>query len=189
MTLKKKEFFTISNLLSIIRLLLVFPIIILFNYWGDDLIRESIIFLLILAGITDILDGYLARKLNQITEFGKIIDPIADKVLVAAVVIQLVNNDLLPLYYVVLIILRDILILIGGIYVSKLTGKIIQSNYIGKITVLIVGFVILLRLLNFQQDELIFDLVYYLSIIMIITSFLVYLIRAIKFVRSENEHI
>lgn len=184
MIFSKKELFNVSNLLSLLRLLLAIPFIILFAYWNTPGISQVIILLVIFATITDILDGYLARKLNQITEFGKIIDPLADKIVMATVLIGILSNNLLPLYYFILVILRDLLILFGGIYIAKKTGFVLPSNIVGKITVLIIGFVILLTLLGLDFNSLIFKVIYYLSIIMIFLSLIVYLIRGINFYRA-----
>ncbi len=68
-----------------------------------------------IAAITDILDGYLARKFNQVTEFGKIIDPLADKIAIGAIIIKLFIIGVIPLYYFFMIIVRDVLIFLGGI--------------------------------------------------------------------------
>jgi len=186
MKIIKDEIFTISNGLSLVRLLLSVPLYFLFIYFDNPGISDIIIFLIIFASFTDILDGYIARKLNQITEFGKIIDPLADKIAMTAVLIGFIYNNLLPIYYVLIIILRDVLILLGGIFITKKTGKVLPSNMVGKITVLIIGFVILFRLLGFKQNDLIFDILFYLSIIMIIISFIVYLLRGIKVVKGNQ---
>lgn len=184
MKINKKEIFNSSNILSLFRLSLAIPFIILFEYWEQIEIKQVIIFLVVFAGITDILDGYLARKLNQITEFGKIIDPLADKIAMAAVLIGILSNELLPSYYFILIICRDLLILLGGIFIAKKTGFILPSNIIGKVTVIIIGTVILITLLGLKSDNNLFTVTYYLSIFMIVLSLIVYIFRGIKFYRA-----
>jgi CDP-diacylglycerol--glycerol-3-phosphate 3-phosphatidyltransferase len=181
-----KELFFPSNILSIFRLLLTIPIFYLFSNFNEKGIKESIIILALFAGLTDILDGYLARKLNQITEIGKIIDPIADKILMAVFIIEMVHNELLPFYYLFLIIGRDILILFGGILITKLTGKVLASDYIGKTTVLVIGFVILITLLGVDKSSIIYNIIFFISIILILISLINYTIRAYKFSRYSK---
>ncbi|MFN3694503.1 MAG: CDP-alcohol phosphatidyltransferase family protein, partial [Ignavibacterium sp.] len=74
MKINSKEFLTVSNLLSLLRLLLAIPIWILFDYYNSVYsVKYWLFALCIFAAVTDILDGFLARKLNQVTEAGKII--------------------------------------------------------------------------------------------------------------------
>ncbi len=91
--MSRNKIFNASNSLSFLRLLLVIPAWIAFSNF-DKTSRYTVAAIGIFAAITDILDGYLARKLNQITEFGKIIDPLADKVLVSFATLH--GQDLLP---------------------------------------------------------------------------------------------
>jgi phosphatidylglycerophosphate synthase len=98
------KIFNSSNSLSFLRLLLVIPAWIAFNNFDENLARYSVAAIGIFAAITDILDGYLARKLNQITEFGKIIDPLADKVLIVFVVLNLFLIGEIPDYYFYMIV-------------------------------------------------------------------------------------
>lgn len=179
-----KEIFNASNLLSFIRLLLVIPAWIAFYSFDKVTAGQMIAGIGIFAAITDILDGYLARKLNQITEFGKIIDPLADKVLIAFVVINLYLLNQLPDYYFYLIIGRDLLILAGGIIVTKITGKVLPSDYLGKATVLAISFVLLMVLLNISKSSIPFEILYYLSIVLIVTSFINYFVKAFKTIKS-----
>jgi phosphatidylglycerophosphate synthase len=101
--MNENKIFNASNSLSFIRLLLVIPAWFAFNNFDNNLARYSVAAIGVIATITDILDGYLARKLNQITEFGKVIDPLADKVLIVFVVFKSVssrrNSRLLFLYH------------------------------------------------------------------------------------------
>jgi CDP-diacylglycerol--glycerol-3-phosphate 3-phosphatidyltransferase len=185
--MKFKDIFNASNLLSFIRLLLVIPAWFAFKNFDEPFYRYSVAAIGIFASITDILDGYLARKFNQITEFGKIIDPLADKVLIAFVVINLFLLKEIPEYYFYLIIGRDLLILIGGIIVTKKIGKVLPSDYLGKATVLSISFVLLMILLNANNESIPFLSLYYISILLIITSFVNYLLKAYRALTQVNK--
>ncbi|GIK60912.1 MAG: CDP-alcohol phosphatidyltransferase family protein [Ignavibacteriota bacterium] len=177
--MSRNKIFNASNSLSFLRLLLVIPAWIAFSNF-DKTSRYTVAAIGIFAAITDILDGYLARKLNQITEFGKIIDPLADKVLVVFVVFNLFLIGDIPEYYFYLIVARDFLILIGGLIVSKKLGKVLPSDYLGKATVLAISFTLLMILLNVDRQSLPYLILYYLSILLIFISFINYVIKAIK---------
>ncbi|MFO7524266.1 MAG: CDP-alcohol phosphatidyltransferase family protein [Ignavibacteriaceae bacterium] len=183
-----KEIYTKSNLLSLFRLFLAIPLWILLDDFEAN--RFFVFGLCLFAAFTDILDGYIARKYNEITEFGKIIDPLADKIAMAAVVIKLFLIGEIPGLYFYLIIGRDLLIFLGGLVVSRKLGMVLPSNKLGKITVLIVGTVLLFILLGFNKDSLIYLIFYYLSIVLIFASFSGYIIRAAEFMkRNSNVHV
>jgi CDP-diacylglycerol--glycerol-3-phosphate 3-phosphatidyltransferase len=181
-----KKIFNVSNFLSFIRLLLVIPAWIAFNNFDNTFYRYSVGGIGIFAAITDILDGYLARKLNQITEFGKIIDPLADKILIGFVVINLFLLNEIPDYYFYLIVGRDALILLGGIIVTKKIGKVLPSDYLGKATVLAISFVLLMILLNVSKVSLPYQILYYASILLIFASLINYLIKAFRTLSFGN---
>lgn len=181
-----KKIFNASNILSFARLLLVIPAWIAFNNFDEVFYRYSVAGIGIFAAITDILDGYLARKLNQLTEFGKIIDPLADKVLIAFVVINLFLLNEMPDYYFFLIVGRDLLILLGGIIVSKKIGKVLPSDYLGKATVLAISFVLLMILLNVSTESLPYQILYFISIILIFASLFNYLIKAYRVLATSK---
>lgn len=180
-----KQIFNASNALSFLRLLLVIPAWYSFTYLELTKAKYIVAGLGIFAAITDILDGYLARKLNQITEFGKIIDPLADKVLVVYVVLSLFMIGEIPDYYFYMIAGRDILILTGGLIVSKKLGKVLPSDYIGKATVLSVSFVLLMILLNVDTHSIPYLLLHYFSIGLIFISLFNYILKAVKALNKE----
>lgn len=187
MKINSKEFLTISNLLSLLRLFLAIPLWLLFdNYFIDSSVKYWLFALCLFAAVTDILDGYLARKFHQVTEAGKIIDPLADKVAMAIVVIRLAMYNELPLYYLLMIIIRDLLIFLGGIYVTSKIGKVLPSNILGKATVLIIGIVILLTLLQIEKSSFLYTSFFYFSIFMIIISFIAYVYRAVEYLKRKK---
>ena len=100
----------IPNLIAGLRFILVVPISI-FIYQGNDLLA---LILFVIAGLSDGLDGYLARKYNWFTEFGQFADPLADKCLVIATLLAFAFSQKLPLWFVYLILSRDGIILIGA---------------------------------------------------------------------------
>ncbi len=187
MKISSKEFLTISNLLSLLRLLLAIPLWLMFdNYFKDSSVKYWLFALCLFAALIDILDGYLARKFNQVTEAGKIIDPLADKVAMAIVVIRLAMYNELPLYYLLMIIIRDLLIFLGGIYVTSKIGKVLPSNILWKTTVLIIGIVILLTLLQIEKSSFLYSSFYYFSMFMIIISFIAYVYRAVEYLKRKK---
>ena len=125
----------LSNLLSLSRLLIV-PFIVL------AMAREqnALMLALMLAGAaTDWLDGYFARKLNQVSDLGKILDPLADKIGLDAIVIGLWLWRGFPWWAVTLVIGRDILILAGGLFIIGNKRRVPVSNMPGKVAVCVLA--------------------------------------------------
>jgi cardiolipin synthase len=182
----KKEILTTSNFISLFRLLMAIPFWILGGMLLEPGIRYVVAGMAIFASFTDILDGYVARKYNQVTEFGKIIDPLADKIAIAVVVIRLFMVDEIPEYYFYMIIGRDILIFFGGIFVSKKLGRILPSNMLGKLTVMVIGLVILMILFNISRSSPLFQFPFYFSIVLIFSSIFGYVYRAAEYIRKET---
>ena len=88
-----------------------------------------------MAILTDMLDGYFARRLNQRTNLGKILDPIADKAIIGAVIVALIlSNSSFPRWAFVLVIIRDVLIVVANIFLFHRTQIIARSDVWGKCT-------------------------------------------------------
>lgn len=191
MNIEFKKIYTISNFISLFRILLVVPIFYFISNLEQIMgARPILLGLYLLVYLSDIADGYFARRFNQVSELGKIIDPLADKILAILVVSYLFYYDFLPKYYFFIIIFRDALIFIGGIFVSKKIGKVLPSNYTGKLTVIFIGVVIILVTTGLDQSNVFFIFFYYGSIILSFISVLVYLLRGIQEVRKvSNENI
>lgn len=174
-----KDLTKISNLFSLLRFVLAIPIFI--GVLNDEkLITTAMIFV---AGVSDWADGYFARKRNEISELGKILDPLGDKLCLAALVIPMIITGYIPIWFAILVIARDVLILAGGLYVKQKKGFVIPSVFIGKITFVILGFTVLgvyLRIPFFDSIG------YPIATVFVIASFVAYLLGAIKILKNSN---
>lgn len=184
-----EEAFNLPNLLSLFRLFLAVPFFFLLQNLDKDYYSRYIaLSLIFIAFVSDILDGYFARKKNITTEFGKIIDPLADKILVILIVTELFAKGYIVGLYFWTIILRDITIFLGGMYVTKKIGKVLPSNIIGKMTVLSIGLFIITILLNVSPGNFVYRFLFYLSLILSYISVIAYAFRAIEILRwKKNE--
>ncbi|GBD86759.1 CDP-diacylglycerol--glycerol-3-phosphate 3-phosphatidyltransferase [bacterium BMS3Abin03] len=190
MKIEKKEFFTISNLLSFFRLLLAVPFWYLISNFDQPNFRYYTAGLAVVGAVTDWLDGVLARKFNQVTEVGKIIDPLADKITLGAIVIALYVTNEIPVYYFAFIIGRDIIIFLGGIYVSSKLGKVLPSNKLGKLTVSVIAVVLFMVVLMVDRGSIVFLSFYYFSIVLMFISLFAYMYRAYEYLqRKKNESV
>ncbi len=124
-----KELKTIPNILSLFRIALIIPFIIFFlqrNY-----IAAAVA--IILSGLTDALDGFIARKFNQITDLGKMLDPLADKLTLIAIMVCLVIHFPIVLPVVVVLIIKDVVMMIGASILLKDDIKPPAARWYGKI--------------------------------------------------------
>lgn len=106
-----KSLLNISNILTFSRIILVIPyILLLFN--NNFICFLIALVILIVGGFTDFLDGFFARLRNEVTEFGRFFDPLADKIFIISILISLLiyNNNLFPFWLVIIIIVRDFII-------------------------------------------------------------------------------
>jgi CDP-diacylglycerol--glycerol-3-phosphate 3-phosphatidyltransferase len=142
----KREIFTISNFFSFLRIFLVIPIY--FTTAEDEMIY--LLLFIMFAVATDMLDGYLARKLNQITMLGKILDPLADKICVAGGLIALTVFKGFPWWLTFIIIVRDIIIVAGSIIVYVKRKMVAPSNRPGKITVFLIAVLAMAYILSLE---------------------------------------
>ena len=184
--MNKKEIYTKSNIISLFRLILAIPLWFLLDNFNSPGIRYITFTVCLIASFSDILDGYLARRYNETTEFGKIIDPLADKVAVGVIIIKLYLIGQISAYYFLMIILRDIIIFLGGIFVAKKIGRVLPSNALGKITVINIGIIILLIILQLNGTNIVYRILYASSIVLIFASLIGYIIRAKEFLKRKN---
>ncbi len=126
---------------------------------------------------SDLLDGFLARRLNQVSELGKIIDPLADKISVIVISLILLYLNRIPLWFVMIVIMRDLIILGFGLYLDRKKNIHPISNYPGKVAVFSIGLIILFSIINNPVLKEITNIMYFVSIALILYSSYLYFKR------------
>ena len=168
----------VPNCLTLLRILMVpvFVVFMLVDIFGAaDQYIAGVIF--ILASITDTLDGYLARKNNQITVFGKFMDPLADKLLVCSAMICLVELRLLPSWIVIIIVGREFIIS-GFRLIAAERGIVIAASYWGKFKTVSQMIMVILLVFHFGGFFDILEQIFiYLSVILTVISLVDYMYK------------
>lgn len=128
----KKVLFNIPNCLCFFRILLI-PLF-LYVYFVADFKNRYLVaaFVLVISGISDFLDGFIARKFNMVTDFGKFIDPVADKLTQFVVAITLLFSYPLAWVLLIIIILKDLMLAIVGLYLYDYGLKITRCILVGE---------------------------------------------------------
>ena len=138
------------NKLTVARMIIVpFLVVFLLTGWGDDANRYISLALFVVASVTDWFDGYLARKNNLVTNFGKFMDPLADKLLVCSAMICMIELNRLPAWFVIIIIGREFIIS-GFRLIAAENGIVIAANYWGKFKTASQMIMIILLILHFD---------------------------------------
>ena len=170
----------IANKLTLSRMIMV-PFFLVAVYFEKDsqvLPISAIIFAV--ASFTDFLDGYLARKHNLITDFGKFMDPLADKVLVVAALAVLVEMNLIPAWMIVLIITREYAVSILRAIAAN-TGQVIAASQGGKAKTVSQIIAVLMLLLNIKYGIY----VMWIAVILTFVSGMDYLMKNIKHISQK----
>ena len=121
----------LPNKLSVMRVMCI-PVIVLLLYLPEDGCRIAAGILFILASLTDYLDGHIARKHNLVTNFGKFIDPVADKLLVLTTLIMLLHRRQMEAWIIIIVLSRELAV-DGLRMVAVGQGKVIAASWFGKI--------------------------------------------------------
>ncbi len=179
----RREFWTIPNALSILRILLVLPFLAAIFSSGADA-RWWALFWMGLGVLTDKLDGDVARWTHSESEWGRILDPLADKVGVGAVALALLIKGWLPLWFVVVLLFRDTVILIGGLVIKQKTGEVIPSNMAGKWAVGVIGGTLIVAIVDYTTPFLSYCIG--LSLAMVALSTAGYLKRFVQIMRVQK---
>lgn len=121
--------FTLPNILSFFRLALV-PVFLGFIIAGDDALA---LLVLVVSSVTDFLDGYLARRLDQVSRLGQLLDPAADRLYIFAALIGLAWRDVLPWWLVIVIVARDVMLAVLGVILANHGFGPLPVHHLGKV--------------------------------------------------------
>jgi len=158
--LKFKDIFLIPNLITISRLLIT--IYIFFSTSADEFINTNLILLIALIGISDSVDGIVARKLNQVSKLGIILDPITDRIVFVLLILWL-SSFFEPIFLIMLVI-RELFVSLGGLYVLK-NEKTVKVTNKGKLGTTLIFISICLGILNKDINTIFIDFFMYISLI------------------------
>lgn len=176
---------TFPTILSASRIAFLIPLsICLFSEFEHHRLWAGAV--IILGVATDFLDGFLARRWREVSELGKIVDPLADKISVAALAVMLVLLGDLPAWFFVLLIVRDGAIVLGGSYIRKRKGIITQSNWPGKVAVTFVALLLFVLTVQVQELNVFVPLLLWSSVLLLILSSGIYVQRLFVGFRKRN---
>ena len=161
-------YFNTANLISVSRIFLTIPSFMLFDS-GNKYLG---LMLLIIIIITDYADGMVARRLDQVSDFGKALDPISDKIVIMILFLYLLIESEFPLWYFVSLISRDLILAYLSLLVKRKSGTMPEANIPGKIAVNFMALMVIAWFMAWE-DLKIFGL--WSSIIFLLYSTIVYL--------------
>lgn len=155
---------------------MLFPVI----YFLSEGNNSTVFFLIIVAMLTDFLDGYLARRFKQVSTTGKLLDPFADKMFIGVLALILVMNRDLPIWFLFLLIIKDLLIFLFGFYVLKKRGILTESSFFGKISINVFLFVLIIFVMDWNHLKVPALVLGVLFSVIAVSSYAINFLRKVK---------
>ena len=167
----------LQNKLTLFRVILipVFVVFMLVSVTGDT-DKWIALAIFIIASLTDLLDGKIARKYNLITDFGKFMDPLADKLLVCSAMICLVSLGKIPAWIVIVIIAREFIIS-GFRLIAADNGRVIAASYWGKFKTTFQMVMVILMIADIPQLYILTQIIMYVALVLTVISLVDYLVK------------
>ena len=179
----------LPNKLTVFRMILIVPFVILLlgghagwgwfdaAFGGIEAYTDYIaLVIFVIASLTDMLDGKIARKYNLITNFGKFMDPLADKLLVCSAMICLIDMDRIPAWIVIVIISREFIIS-GFRLVASDNHVVIAASYWGKFKTTFQMIMVILMIANIQALNILTQIVMWIALALTIISLIDYIVK------------
>ena len=176
------------NKLTVARMILV-PFLVLFMLTdlGGEANRYIALAIFVVASVTDWFDGKLARKYNLVTNFGKFMDPLADKLLVCSAMICFIELEKLPAWFVIIIIGREFIIS-GFRLIAADNGVVIAASYWGKFKTASQMVTVILLVLNIQNTvfTVLGTVFIYISLVLTVVSLIDYIAKNKEVLKDQN---
>lgn len=173
----------LPNWLSLFRLALV-PAF--FAVYFSEMEYANIVAVIIygVACLTDVLDGKIARKYNKITKLGRILDPMADKAMTFSVLLCITVDRIIPIWALIIFVMKELLMLIGGMILLKKSSDMPPSNYFGKISTAVFFFVCVYLMLFLNTPKLVAAIMIAVATACSLTALVSYFIRYLRMMRN-----
>lgn len=178
----RKQIFTIPNFLSFLRLCMI-PLIIWLYCAQKNYVLTAVV--LVLSGVTDTIDGFIARRFNMVTDIGKALDPIADKLTQASVMFCLLTRFQMMLVPLLLLIFKEVCNGIMSLFVIKKTGKVCGADWHGKVCTWLLYAMMFLHIVWFDISRQWSTALISICVIMMTVSFALYMVRNYKMLTNE----
>ena len=174
----------VPNILTAIRLFLI-PVIFYFALQEHYIMA---VIILTISGLTDVLDGYIARKYNFITDFGTLFDPLADKLTQVATLIVLVIQHIIPIWILLVVIIKEILMIAGAAFLYD-KNTVVGSKWYGKAATVLFYVAIVISMLDkeFGLGLTFNTFLYYIAILLTIFALYMYVKNFYKLKKNSIE--
>lgn len=168
----------LPNKLTVLRVIMIpfFVAALLYDGGANQNMRYVAAALFIIASLTDMLDGKIARKYNLVTNFGKFMDPLADKLLVCSALICLIELGQLPSWMVIIIVSREFIIS-GFRLIAAEQGIVIAASYWGKFKTTFQMIMVILMIANIQALNILTQIVMWIALALTIISLIDYIVK------------
>ncbi|WP_302626726.1 CDP-alcohol phosphatidyltransferase family protein [uncultured Eubacterium sp.] len=184
------EYFSIPNLMGYFRIFLVFVYMVLFYRSLSGAPYWPVIITIVISGLTDFFDGKIARKFNMITEWGKVLDPIADKITIGAIILSLCFKYRIIIAMAVLYIVKEGFMAIAGMVSIKRGHKVEGAMWYGKVCTFGTYIILILLLLYPAMNIIIVDILVGVNMVIMLFTFINYILyygRVIKGLSKNME--
>ena len=182
----KNKIITIPNILSFVRLLLI-PVILWLYLKEENYIATGIV--LLVSGLTDIVDGFIARTFNMISDVGKVLDPFADKATQGVMLLCLLARFPLMWLPIILLVLKESFMALSGFMVVRKCDVVLGANWHGKAATVLLTATMALHLFWYNIPEALTVATISLSSAMIALSLILYAVRNVGYLMSKSDKI
>jgi len=182
MTTRTHPILTVPNLLSLLRLCLI-PVFVSL-YRGSHFQLTAAI--LLLSGLTDVVDGWYARRYGAVSDLGKVLDPIADKLTQAAMLLCLASDHPALVLPLILLVIKEVFACVSGLIVIHRTAAVPSAVWHGKATTLLLYLLMLLHVLWKEIPAVLSNVLTALCIVMMLLSMTLYTISHLRSIRSTG---